>query len=108
MQCSFRDLGNGKYQDTFFETMEMPTYLLAFVIAPYQHVKRGYNRVFASPQAIDQGLIDYPLNLADDSVKAFEEYLGIKNPLKKLDHVVVSNKYFRPGGMENWGIIVYK
>lgn len=37
---------------------------------------------------------------------ALESYLNIENPIKKIDHVAISDFHF--GAMENWGMITFR
>ncbi|XP_055847857.1 uncharacterized protein LOC129913294 [Episyrphus balteatus] len=92
---------------TFQETPVMSTYLIAFVVSNYEHISEFVNgidhRVFFPPRSKDQG--KKALKNAIASVTALENYLGIKYPLPKLDHIRLDKTYGL--AMENWGLITY-
>ncbi len=104
-----KDLGNGKRQVTFAETMPMSTYLVAFVIGPFEQT---------APVLVD----GVPIRIASIKGKghltAFGEaaaahalhflagYFGIPYPSGKLDHVAIPDFAF--GAMENLGCVTYR
>lgn len=114
---------NGTMSRSIFQTTPlMPTYLISFVIFKnYNNYSLTINnlehRVFfpMSPttnstiMSLMPGQDDY--NKLDMIVKSaacidvLEKALKIKYPLKKLDHFPALRKF---GGMENWGLILYK
>lgn len=101
-------LGHGRYQDFFKETVEMPTYLVAFVISDFVYTKEiDRVRVLARREAIAKGGGDYILDEGVRLLRAMEDYTGLRYSLSKVDLVAVPSNYFLDGAMENWGLIMY-
>ncbi|HEX3539165.1 MAG TPA: M1 family metallopeptidase [Acidimicrobiales bacterium] len=103
------DLGNGKRQVTFAETMPMSTYLVAFVVGPFE----------AAPPAVVDGvpvriaairgkghLTAYGLEAAGHALHFLADYFAIPYPSDKLDHVAIPDFAF--GAMENLGCVTYR
>jgi puromycin-sensitive aminopeptidase len=104
-----KDLGTGKRQVTFAETMVMSTYLVAFVVGPFERT---------APVLVD----GVPIRIASIKGKghltAFGEaaaahavhflagYFGIPYPSGKLDHIAIPDFAF--GAMENLGCVTYR
>jgi len=103
------DLGNGQRTVSFTPTMKMSTYLVAFVIGPFEET-----------DALDvDGVplrIIYPLgkgHLTATALEAgafalrfFAKYNEIPYPGEKLDMVAVPD--FAAGAMENLGLVTYR
>ncbi|KAB0796999.1 hypothetical protein PPYR_11060 [Photinus pyralis] len=101
-------LGHGRYQDTFRETVEMPTYLVAFVISDFVYTKEiDRVRVLARREAIANGGGEYVLDEAVRLLRAMEDFTGLRYSLSKVDLLAVPSSYFLDGAMENWGLIMY-
>ena len=104
-----KDLGNGKRQVTFAETMPMSTYLVAFVVGPFE---------FTSPTEVDgvpiriattggkSKLTPFAQQAAGHALHFLAGYFGIPYPHDKLDHVAIPDFAF--GAMENLGCVTYR
>lgn len=104
----FRDLGHGRFMDTFKETVIMPTYLVAYLVSDYKHTQKiERHRVFAKPDAVDDGKLDYALHTAVEVLQVIEEYTDLNYTNSKMDLVAVPEKYFQLQAMENWGLVTY-
>jgi puromycin-sensitive aminopeptidase len=103
------DLGNGKRQVRFAETMKMSTYLVAFVVGPF---------VLTEPVDVDgvalrvacipgrEHLTAYAIETGAASLRFFTRYFGIPYPAAKLDHIAIPDFAF--GAMENLGCVTYR
>ncbi len=104
-----KDLGNGKRQVTFAETMPMSTYLVAFVIGPFEQtdpvVVDGVPIRIASTKGKGQ-LTDFGLEAAAHALHFLADYFGIPYPSDKLDHIAIPDFAF--GAMENLGCVTYR
>ncbi|KAK5649332.1 hypothetical protein RI129_000361 [Pyrocoelia pectoralis] len=102
------DLGDGRFRDTYKETVNMSTYLVAFSVSDYRRTtQKGLFRVYAPSDVIQRGKVDFVLSIANDVLRSLENYTGIKYAMEKLDMFAVPPEYFEPGGMENWGLITF-
>ncbi|KAF2895945.1 hypothetical protein ILUMI_10229 [Ignelater luminosus] len=103
------DLGNDRFMDTFKQTVIMPTYVVAYLVSDYKHTQRiERHRIFAKPDAVDNGELDYALSTAVETLKVVEEYTGLNYTNTKMDLVAVPEEYFKLQAMENWGLVTYK
>ncbi len=80
--------------DTFEETVEMSSYLVAFVVSNYKKIskisaKSVLVNVLARPNAIDDKDGDFALDDASKVIDFFDTYFNVSYPLKKS-----SNFYF--------------
>jgi puromycin-sensitive aminopeptidase len=103
------DLGNGQRTVSFATTMKMSTYLVAFVVGPFEET-----------EVIDvDGVplrIVYPIGnghltaLASEAgafgLRFFADYFDIPYPGEKMDMVAIPD--FMQGAMENLGCITYR
>jgi puromycin-sensitive aminopeptidase len=105
-QVSSRPLGDGRREVCFAETMIMSTYLVAFVVGPFE----------ASPITVVDGVpvrVIYPIGkghltawameLAVHALEYFTDYFAIPYPGDKLDLVAIPD--FAQGAMENLGCV---
>ena len=104
-----QDLGNGKRQVRFAETMKMSTYLVAFVVGPF---------VLTEPVDVDgvpvrvacipgrEHLTSFALEAGAAALRFFSRYFGIPYPTNKLDHIAIPDFAF--GAMENLGAVTYR
>uniref|UniRef100_A0A8C5M1M5 Leucyl and cystinyl aminopeptidase n=1 Tax=Leptobrachium leishanense TaxID=445787 RepID=A0A8C5M1M5_9ANUR len=101
-------LPDGLLQDEFSMSVNMSTYLVAFVVADMKNISKEINdtvvSVYAVPPKIDQ--VHYALEAATKLLEFYEKSLSIKYPLKKLDLVAIPD--FQAGAMENWGLISFR
>uniref|UniRef100_UPI00398E96E8 aminopeptidase Ey-like n=1 Tax=Pristiophorus japonicus TaxID=55135 RepID=UPI00398E96E8 len=95
---------------TFDRTLKMSSYLLACVVSEFQSIEEIYNgvkiRVWGRQQAISAGQGAYALKAAGKLLDFYEQKYNIYFPLTKIDLVAVP--CFESGGMENWGMIVFR
>ena len=108
-EISSEPLGNGKRRVRFADTMKMSTYLVAFVIGPFELTR---------PREVDGvplRIVSVPgrgalTGLAGDAaahaLSFLREYFSMPYPADKLDHVGVPD--FASGAMENLGLVTYR
>jgi puromycin-sensitive aminopeptidase len=93
----------------FADTMVMSTYLVAFVIGPYEISEPddvdGVPVRIAAPRG-RLGLSSFAASAARHSLRFLGEYFEIPYPGGKLDHVAVPDFAF--GAMENLGCVTYR
>lgn len=82
----------------------MPTYLAAFVIGELKNYtdSDGMVKLWATEDVIQQAKYGQMQTLS--SLRNMEKLIGIPYQLPKMDIVAVPD--FRPGAMENWGLIL--
>jgi len=112
---SVETLEDGFVRHVFETTRPMPTYLLAFVVGPYDLVDYGSmpansvrDREVPLRAVAARGLGDrlhYALANTDGILTALEQYFGIPYPYRKLDLIAVPENF--GGAMENIGAITY-
>jgi puromycin-sensitive aminopeptidase len=103
------DLGNGKRQVEFAETMPMSTYLVAFIVGPFQFtqpvdVDGVPLRVAAVPGR--EHLTGFAVEAGASALRFFAEYFGIPYPSDKLDLIAIPDFAF--GAMENLGCVTFR
>jgi len=103
------DLGNGQRTVSYVPTMKMSTYLVAFVIGPFEETKtvdvNGVPLRVVYP--IGKGhLADFALESGAFALNFFAEYFNIPYPGDKLDMIAIPD--FAAGAMENLGCITYR
>ena len=106
---SDQDLGNGKRQITFAETIPMSTYLVAFVVGPFELT--GQHDVAGTPLRIastpgKQHLTRFATEAGAAALTFLANYFEIPYPSDKLDHVAIPDFAF--GAMENLGCVTYR
>jgi len=75
--------------DTFEKSVQMSTYLVAYVISNFKSIRNVTKKhaiqveVAARPEPIEQGEGDYALEQAGIILDYFTDYFGVKYPLKK-------------------------
>ncbi|XP_018905353.1 endoplasmic reticulum aminopeptidase 1 isoform X2 [Bemisia tabaci] len=99
-------MGTGLLKDDFQESVEMSTYLVAFVVCDYDHITERTKKnvsvsVYAPPDLIPQA--KFALNIAKSMMDHYEEFFGFAYPLPKQDLIAIPD--FGVGAMENWGLI---
>lgn len=101
----------GKKTTTIFETTPiMSTYLLGFSCGKIHNIsgtsKSGVEINVWSAKTIDKSYLQFSLDVSIKALDFYEEYFGVKFPLKKIDHIALPD--FSSGAMENWGMITYR
>ncbi len=103
------DLGNGKRRVTFADTIRMSTYLVAFVVGPFEvtdpvDVDGVPLRVAAVPGKAH--LTGWALEAGAHSLRFFTDYFGLPYPGDKLDLIAIPDFAF--GAMENLGAVTFR
>ncbi|CAG5124611.1 unnamed protein product, partial [Candidula unifasciata] len=104
----FKENGITYVKDVYKQTVQMSTYLLAFVVCDYGFLSKTtkYNvtlSTWAKPQSVND--TQYALDVGVKITEYFEDYFGIRYPLPKQDMIAIP--HFGFGAMENWGLITY-
>jgi puromycin-sensitive aminopeptidase len=103
------DLGNGKTQITFADTMIMSTYLVAFVVGPLAatdpvDVDGVPLRVIGRPERTH--LTGFALEVGAHALRFFSTWFGLPYPGDKLDLLALPDFAF--GAMENLGCVTFR
>ncbi|XP_042892988.1 endoplasmic reticulum aminopeptidase 1-like isoform X2 [Penaeus japonicus] len=109
LQTSVKAEDSDLIRDQFQESVEMSTYLVAFVVCDYDHVTNITSSnvsvsVYAPPMMISQA--NYALRMATQILNFYETFFGVQYPLPKQDLIAIPD--FGAGAMENWGLITYR
>uniref|UniRef100_A0A3P9JIS9 Aminopeptidase n=1 Tax=Oryzias latipes TaxID=8090 RepID=A0A3P9JIS9_ORYLA len=96
--------GQDLVRTSFEPTKIMSTYLLAFAVCDFGHIRTEI-RVWARRKAIQRGMGNYALEKARPILPFYEKYFNTSYPLKKSDQIAIPG--FGPSAMENWGLITY-
>ncbi|NXA55543.1 AMPQ Aminopeptidase, partial [Nothocercus julius] len=95
---------------TFNTSLKMSTYITAFVICDFDYVTRTERgneiRIWARKEAVENGYVDYALNITGPIFSFLEDLLNISYPLPKTDLVALPD--FEAGAMENWGLMTFQ
>ncbi len=111
-QKNFHDDVRGKpdqIRDEFEESVEMSTYLVAFVVCDFDIVSKvSQNNVNISVIAAKDkiGQADFALQSSTKLMDFYDEFFGVAYPLEKQDLIAIPE--FGAGAMENWGLITYR
>ncbi|XP_077259452.1 endoplasmic reticulum aminopeptidase 1 isoform X1 [Temnothorax americanus] len=102
-------LGTNLLRDDFQESVDMSTYLVAFVVCDFKRVFELTQRntsvsVYATSHMLPH--MKYAMITAARIMDYFESFFGIPYPLPKQDIVAIPN--FEPVAMENWGLITIR
>ncbi|XP_060762990.1 leucyl-cystinyl aminopeptidase [Neoarius graeffei] len=101
-------LSDGLFEDEFEKSVNMSTYLVAFIVANFSSVHKNVSdtlvSVYAVPDKKDQ--VHYALETAARLLQFYNQFFEIKYPLRKLDLVGIPD--FLAGAMENWGLITFR
>ena len=103
------DLGNNKREVVFDRTMKMSTYLVAFVVGPFESTEevivRGVPMRAIYP--IGKGhLTEIGMETAIHAIEFFSDYFDIPYPGDKLDLIAIPD--FAAGAMENLGLVTFR
>ena len=109
LPVSAREHSNGYEIIKFSPTPKMSSYLLAFIIGDFEHLKGRTKkgvlvRVFTTPGKKHQA--KFALECAIKTLEFYEKYFDIPYPLPVLDMIAIPD--FSSGAMENWGAITYR
>lgn len=114
-EMSAEDLGDGRVRHRFKMTRPLPTYLLAFIVGPYDVKNYGLltansvrQRELALRGVAARGLTErmqYALKNTNGLLSELEAYFGTPYPYEKLDLIAVPESF--GGAMENVGAITY-
>ena len=101
--------GEGKRRTTFAETMPMSTYLVAFIVGPFDFtdpadVDGVPLRVAAVPGK--SHLSAFAVEAASHALSFLARYFELPYPSDKIDHVAIPDFAF--GAMENLGCVTYR
>jgi puromycin-sensitive aminopeptidase len=103
------NIGTDRRHVQFEDTMKMSTYLVAFIIGPFEATEpidvSGTPLRIIHPRG-KGNLTEYALEAGSFALNFFSEYYGIKYPGQKLDMVAIPDFAF--GAMENLGCITYR
>jgi puromycin-sensitive aminopeptidase len=103
------DLGDGRVRVRFADTMPMSTYVLAWVLGPFELTDPvevvGVPVRLAAP-AGKKRLTSFGLDAAVHAIDFLSRYFDLPYPAEKLDHVAVPDFAF--GAMENLGLVLYR
>ncbi|XP_066598523.1 endoplasmic reticulum aminopeptidase 2-like isoform X2 [Prorops nasuta] len=102
-------MGTGLLRDDFQESVEMSTYLVAFVVCDFKRIsaltKQNITVSVYAPEAM-LPLARYAVDTAARTMDYFESFFGVEYPLPKQDLIAIPD--FASGAMENWGLITYR
>jgi puromycin-sensitive aminopeptidase len=102
-------VGEGRVRVTFAETMKMSTYIVAFVVGPFDVTEPvdvdGTPLRVAAPRG-KLHLADHAIDAAAATLRYFTDYYGIPYPGDKVDLIAIPDFAF--GAMENLGAITFR
>ncbi|HTV10520.1 MAG TPA: M1 family metallopeptidase [Acidimicrobiales bacterium] len=102
-------VGNGKRRTRFAKTIKMSTYLVAFIVGPFE---------LTSPRVVDGvpmriayvpgrgALTALAERAAAHALSFLRNYFSMPYPADKLDHIAIPD--FASGAMENVGLVTYR
>ncbi len=103
------ELDDGRVEITHVETMKMSTYLVAFVVGPFEATEpinvNGTPVRIVVPRG-KLGLTSYAEKAAEFCLDFLSKYYDIPYPGDKVDHIAIPDFAF--GAMENTGCITYR
>ena len=103
------ELADGRRRVRFAETMTMSTYVLAWVVGPFESTAGVDVDGIPVRIAVPTGrlpLAGYALGAATHALGWLARYFSIPYPASKIDHVAIPD--FASGAMENLGCITYR
>jgi len=108
-EVSRTKLEDGRVRFEFTPTMKMSTYLLAFIVGPFEATEPVVARGIPIRIIVPKGNLHLTEVALENAVFCFEylsDYYGIPYPGDKLDHIAIPD--FAAGAMENVGLITYR
>ena len=97
-----------KHTVKFQTSAKMSSYLVALAVGDFEYVEGSADgipiRVWATPGKKEMGR--FALTVAENCMKYYDQYFGIKYPFKKLDLIGLPD--FAAGAMENTGAITFR
>jgi len=103
------DLGNGLREVSFTPTMKMSTYLVAFIVGPFEETPvttvRGVPVRIIYPKG-KGGMSDIAMETAVHALEFFTDYFNIAYPGDKMDLIAIPD--FAAGAMENLGLVTFR
>ena len=108
-ETSRTPLDDGRVRFDFSQTMKMSTYLLAFIVGPFETTDPVVVRGTPIRVIVPKGNVHLTDVALDNAIFCFEylaDYYGIPYPERKLDHIAIPD--FAAGAMENVGLITYR
>ena len=100
--------GQGKHTVKFETSPKMSSYLVALAVGDFDSIEGSADgipiRVWATPGKKEMG--KFALASAEQCMKYYDQYFGIKYPFKKLDLIGLPD--FAAGAMENTGAITFR
>ena len=102
-------VGDGRKRYRFTDTIPMSTYLVAFVVGPFEFTQAV--EVDGVPLRIASvpgkgNLTDFAVRAGVHALKFLSSYFEIPYPAEKLDHIAIPDFSF--GAMENLGCATYR
>lgn len=108
-EVSRSSTGDGRNRIEFGTTMRMSSYLLAFVVGPFEATDPIDVRGTPTRIIVPWGKLHLTDIALENAIFCFEylsDYYGIPYPGDKLDHIAIPD--FAAGAMENVGLITYR
>jgi puromycin-sensitive aminopeptidase len=107
--ASSTDIGNGLTTHAYKPTMKMSTYLVAFVVGPFEETAPldvdGVPLRILFPKGKEH-MTALALDSGAHALRFFSEYFDIPYPGEKLDMIAIPDFAF--GAMENLGLVTYR
>jgi aminopeptidase N len=98
----------GKHTVTFRTTPKMSSYLVALAVGKFEYIEGQADgipiRIYSMPGK--KHLSPFALATAEQCVRYFDKYFGVKYPFGKLDLIGLPD--FAAGAMENAGLITFR
>jgi puromycin-sensitive aminopeptidase len=103
------NLDDGRVELRFAPTMKMSTYLLAFIVGPFEATEPVEVRGTPTRIIVPKGNLHMTEAALENAIFCFDylsDYYDIPYPGDKLDHIAIPD--FAAGAMENVGLITYR
>ncbi|MDX1468818.1 MAG: M1 family metallopeptidase [Acidimicrobiia bacterium] len=100
---------DGRVKISFAKTMKMSSYLLAFIVGPFEATEPVDVRGTPTRIIVPKGNLHLTDVAMENAIFCFEylsDYYDIPYPGDKLDHIAIPD--FAAGAMENVGLITYR